>query len=96
MKDLFPIWYRVLAVGVVLTYAYFGTHITILSWDVLTGADTSTKAIWRLSFWALGMGGGAFYAVAVLIFSHAMGVMQPRLLKEMRELGPPPPPPPMP
>ena len=86
---MFPIWWRVLAVGVILMYVYFGFHITIISWDVLTGADTSTGAVWRLSFWALSMAGGMIGAVAVLIFSHAMGVMMPRSRKQLRELDPP-------
>ena len=93
MKDIFPIWWRGLAVGVVLGYAYFAIKMTILSWDVLTGDITSIREVWLLAWWGFSMAGGAVGAVAVLIFSHAMGVMQPHLRKTIYELRPPPPPP---
>ena len=93
MKDIFPIWWRVLAVGVALVYAYFGARITIMSWDVLIGEITNVRDIWRLAWWGFGIAGGAIGVVAVLVASHAIGVMQPHIREALRNCRPPPPPP---
>ena len=92
-KTIFPIWWLVLAAFLTAGYVVFGIDITVKSWDVLTGADVGEFAVWRTLFWSIGVGGGVLGLVAVLVFSHVFGVMQPAIQKGMRDCRPPSPPP---
>jgi len=91
MKEMFPIWYRILALFVIGIYVVLVVLITEGSWDALTGVDTSQFAVWRYIWWMFGVVGGAIYAIAVLVFSHAMGVWQPLMRKQLWDNFPPPP-----
>ena len=93
MKAIFPIWWLVLAGFLVVGYIVFGVHITVTSWDVLTAADVSESAVWRMIFWSIFIAGGGIGLVAVLVFTHSVGVMQPLIQKSLWECRPPPPPP---
>ena len=93
MKEIFPVWWLILAVLLTGGYAVFGVHITVGSWDVLTGADVGEFAVWRMMFWSISMAGGVIGLMGVLVFSHVFGVMQPAIQKGMRDCRPPSPPP---
>ena len=92
-KSIFPIWWLVLAAVLIAGYAIFGVHITIGSWDVLTGEDVSESAVWEMALWAYFLAGGAIGLVAVLVFTHSFVVMHPLFQKSLYECRPPPPPP---
>lgn len=92
MKAVFPVWYRILAAAMIVGYVIFAGHVTYLSWDVLTGADVSELAPWRMAFWAIAIAAAGAGLIEALVFAHAVGVMQPLLRKSLFESQPPPPP----
>lgn len=89
MKNVFPIWWCILAAVVALSYAGFAVYITHGAWDVIRGEVDNLPL---LVFWVFGLVGGGFAAVACIVFAHAFGVMLPYSMD--RIMAPPPPPPP--